>query len=543
MNAEQFIMNAPPELVALAIILAAFVSEDAATLAAASLAAMNTLEPRLAFGSSVAGIWLGDLGLYALSRSFGRKFLDSRWVRRTVRPETVARGERWFARQGSLALFLSRCIPGTRLPISVAAGALRMPVGKFATVGAVGALAWVALNFAVVAVFQRQLKPYVGVGAWTSVLLALLLFGIIILTKKLGATALARVRLTLTRWSRWEFWPAWLFYLPVAGMYAWLGARYRGYSLPAIANPRQVNGGLVGESKAQILEELRRAAPEHVAEGFLLDGADSLSRLYRLGNLVAQKKLDLPFVLKPNVGQRGAGFRKITRIEQAIQYVRSTPTPLIAQQYVAGAKEVGVFYFRFPGQQRGEILAITEKSFPTVAGDGTRTLRELILADTRASMIAATYLCRFAESVNQVIPAGTQFRLVEAGNHCQGCVFGEGMHLYTPALRDILDRISQVLPEFYIGRYDIRYANDDDLRAGKDFTIIELNGASSEATNIYDERNTLWAAYRMLYRQWKLVFEIGSANRARGFRPPTLLSLAIDWLAYSRQSAYYPAAD
>jgi hypothetical protein len=117
------------------------------------------------------------------------------------------------------------------------------------------------------------------------------------------------------------------------------------------------------------------------------------------------------------------------------------------------------------------------------------------------------------------------------------------MYLYSEALRHRIDEISKALPEFYIGRYDIRYADEALLRNGLGFQIIELNGAASEATSIYDERNTLSAAYKLLYRQWSLVFEAGDQNRRRGFRAPTLMQLWHDWREYSQQAAAYPIAD
>src|SRR4051812_21610460 len=113
MNPAEFITSTPPEWVSLAIILAAFISEDAATLAAATLAAMKTVEPRLAFVSSVAGIWLGDLGLYAIARRYGRSTIESKWMNRFISREVIAKGERWFGRNGAVGLFLSRCMPGT----------------------------------------------------------------------------------------------------------------------------------------------------------------------------------------------------------------------------------------------------------------------------------------------------------------------------------------------------------------------------------------------------------------------------------------------
>ena len=206
-------------------------------------------------------------------------------------------------------------------------------------------------------------------------------------------------------------------------------------------------------------------------------------------------------------------------------------------------KEVGIFYYRFPGRQRGEILAVTEKIFPAVVGDGERTFDELLYADARASLIARTYLARFPQLNGRILPRGERVRLVEAGNHCQGCIFRDGGHLTSEALRERIDRISHALPGFFIGRYDVRYSNDDDLRRGENFRIIELNGAASEATNIYDERNSLLSAYRTLYRQWELVYAIGRANRDLGHKAASALDVFKDWQLYRTISAAYPAAD
>jgi hypothetical protein len=106
-----------------------------------------------------------------------------------------------------------------------------------------------------------------------------------------------------------------------------------------------------------------------------------------------------------------------------------------------------------------------------------------------------------------------------------------------------MDQISQKLPRFYVGRYDIRYASDDDLRAGKNFQIIELNGAASEATSIYDARNSLAAAYRTLFKQWNLVFAIGAANRRRGCPATGAWTVLGKWWGYMKMAATYPTAD
>src|SRR5262249_49253754 len=151
-------------------------------------------------------------------------------------------------------------------------------------------------------------------------------------------------------------------------------------------------------------------------------------------------------------------------------------------------------------------------------------------------LIAPTYLKRFGSHADHVLEKGERLRLVEAGNHCQGCIFEDGSDLLTETLCRRFDEISQRLPGFHIGRYDVRYENDDELRAGRGFQIIELNGAGSEATNIYDTSNSLWSAYKTLYQQWKLVYQIGAANRSRGNRPASALAVLRDWMDFSRQA-------
>jgi hypothetical protein len=248
-------------------------------------------------------------------------------------------------------------------------------------------------------------------------------------------------------------------------------------------------------------------------------------------------------VLKPNVGQRGAGFKVIRSDSDLESYLSRVQSDLIVQRYIPDEKEIGVFYYRFPRASRGEIFAITEKVFPVVTGDGVRTLEQLVASDDRASLIAKTYLNRFSDITATVLSAGQVFRLVEAGNHCQGCIFRDGQHLLSKELRDRIDQISQALTGFFIGRYDIRCVSDADLRRGERFKIIELNGAASEATNIYDERISLFTAYRTLYRQWKLVYAIGRANRDLGHTSPGVWSIWKDWNSYRSMSAAYPAAD
>ena len=134
---------------ALSIFLATFIYEDGATLLAATLSASGSLDPRIGLLSTFIGIWMGDMGLYGLGSSFGRRAARSRWLQKYLSPESIASADRWFAKHGWLALVMSRAIPGSRLPLYVAAGALGLPVRLFAKTTAVCSAVWVSAIFAI----------------------------------------------------------------------------------------------------------------------------------------------------------------------------------------------------------------------------------------------------------------------------------------------------------------------------------------------------------------------------------------------------------
>ena len=534
-------MIAQAFLASTAIILLSFVSEDAATISSSLSIFGGPLSWPLGFATCFAGIWLGDLGLYWLARYLGKPVLRSRWIARFADADAIERCQEKFNQHGSLTLLTSRFVPGTRLPTYLAAGLLSMPVARFALVTAFAALLWIGGIFAIAALLGSQALLWFSFlqGKIAAIVFTAFLIGAVLLFVRKLASASIFVR----RLTRWEFWPAWLFYIPVGVYYIWLAFRHRGFSVPTAANPGMATGGFIGESKLEILNELRGTSPEFVAEAFLLDGRTTSDRLLSLHGLCLQHSITLPFILKPDVGQRGNGVRLIRSMRGAFEYLEQVNAPVIVQRYITGPHEVGVFYYRFPGASPGDIFAITEKTFPVIVGDGARTVEELIRADSRAALMAGTYLRRFASRRDEVLASGQIFKLVETGNHAQGCIFRDGMHLHTDALERAIDEISQKLPGFFVGRYDIRYEKEDDFKQGRNFQIVELNGASSEATSIYDARNSLFSAYRTLFRQWKLVFAIGARNRANGHAPSSLTALWRNWRQYSAAALAYPLAD
>jgi hypothetical protein len=350
-------------------------------------------------------------------------------------------------------------------------------------------------------------------------------------------------RLLLARWrrlTRWEFWPAWFFYIPVVCYVAFLALKHRSLTLFTSANPAIVGGGFVGESKVEILRNLSGTKDLVALSSLIESSLDADARIASARSFMADNGLSFPLVLKPNMGQRGSGVAVIRSAVELEDHLTRSVVDTIIQEYVPGF-EFGVFYYRRPSEQQGRIFSITEKRFPIVTGDGTSTLEHLILSDERAACMARYYFDKQGEHLLDILAEGEPVQLVELGTHSRGAIFLDGSWVKTVALEETFDAISKCFEGFNFGRFDVRTPSVDEFKQGRNFKIIELNGVTSEATHIYDPKNGLATAYKVLFEQWRLAFEIGAENRERGAYPTsvnTLLSLMSEY----KQSAQYHLA-
>ena len=505
---------------------ATLVSEDLACIATGLLVGRGTLGFVPGTTACLVGIFLGDLGLYFVGRIFGRSAIRHRPLRWLVSEGDLVRSSRWFGRRGPLLILASRFVPGTRLPTYLAAGILHTRFFAFAGAFLLAALLWTPLLVGVSALFGgKVLAAFVAYRRFAISAVLLLALGLVVLLQLvLPLCSWRGRRLLLSHWrrlTRWEFWPPWAFYPPVVLYVLWLAIRHRSLTLFTAVNPAIPGGGFVGESKADILAGLRHA-PDRVARTLRLDPTQPVAvRLAELERFRQHEGLSWPIVLKPDVGERGSGVAFAQCPEEARAYLEAAGGATLAQEHVPGI-ELGIFYYRRPGEPTGRIFAITEKRFPAVIGDGKSPLDTLILQDDRAVSMARFFLTRHARRLMDVPPTGEIVPLVELGTHCRGAAFYDGEWIRTPELEAAIDQLSRGYAGFWFGRYDVRSPSMEALRSGQEFKVIELNGATSEATSIYDPKNGLRAAYRLLRRQWAILFEIADRNRRDGARPASL---------------------
>ncbi len=346
--------------------------------------------------------------------------------------------------------------------------------------------------------------------------------------------------------SYFEYWPGWIFYLPVVLQWIALGLKHRDLALPTLANPFIETGGMCGESKVGILDQIGAPACHLVARYTSFVTAAICDRDHVTAEAaMCAAGLSYPIVVKPDISCNGTGVRVAKGQEALRRYFLEYPrsTRVILQELIHDPLEAGVFYVRQPGEASGIITSLTLKFAPYVDGDGVSTLRELIINDQRAGQIAKLYLPRLEERLDTIPSLGERIPLVFVGNHCKGSIFQNGNSEITPAMTRCFDEMAKSLPEFYFGRFDVRYSSLADLKRGTGFRLIEVNGVGSEATHIWDKDTRLSDAYATLFKHYRMAFKIGAANRKRGYRGMKLLMLNSQWRRQKRLMASYPLSD
>ena len=169
-----------------------------------------------------------------------------------------------------------------------------------------------------------------------------------------------------------------------------------------------------------------------------------------------------PAIMKPDDGYRGINVNLFDNSKKAISFFRKHKNKYVIQEYHPGPYEIGLYYIRFPYKKDGYIMTIVSKKN-----------HKLIQKEKWEPLMCST--SKSCERKNEWI---------------------------TPKLTKVIDKISKGIPNFYIGRYDIRFSNLKDLKDGKNFMILELNttNASPTMNNLQNYKYSNWQVvqYKLL---------------------------------------------
>ncbi|MDA3914593.1 hypothetical protein [Oleiagrimonas sp.] len=337
--------------------------------------------------------------------------------------------------------------------------------------------------------------------------------------------------------------PKWLNLVPMVMQWAWLGLRHGSVTLPSSANPHITAGGLVGDTKSEYFECMGPLARARVAPFVMLRPGNQSTSSAALATM-HHAGLNFPVVAKPDLGWCGYGVRRIDNAQALEAYLAAYPqdASLMLQAYLDDPGEAGIFYVRHPQQPCGQLLGILLRHYPQVIGDGLSSVAQLVGADVRLRRTIRNPEHDYDYSSDYVPAVAEVVRLSLIASTRVGGRYEDGSDCATPELTAAIEAIARDMPQFHVGRFDVRYRTLQDLRCGR-FTIMEVNGAGAEAVHAWDPKYSIAEVYRIVFAKQRLLFSIAAANRAQGHRPIGMLALARHHLHQQRLIRQYPRSN
>ena len=306
---------------------------------------------------------------------------------------------------------------------------------------------------------------------------------------------------SIIKWTKYEFWPFWLFYGPLTPWYIYKIFKAGAPAYFCTANPGIKWGGFINYSKFDIL---RQIDPQYLPK---TDFHVSIS-----SHVIP---MQFPFIAKPDIGERGIGVELIRDQNDWNSYVNQNNKDIIIQEFNEYPFEFGAFYVRLPKEKKGKLISMTGKDFLCLTGDGKSTFQELIDKNIRAIFRRDYLLKRYKNQLNNILPKDETLLVEPIGNHNRGTTFLDATHLISKDLELKIDEIAQKIEGFFYGRFDLKANSIEDLQNGK-FVILEVNGANSEATHVYDPKHNLFFAYKEVLKHLDYQYQIAKQNSEFG---------------------------
>ena len=263
------------------------------------------------------------------------------------------------------------------------------------------------------------------------------------------------------------------------------------------------------ESKKEIYDLI---PPQYYPKTILVHPKENTESILQRIN---SENIQFPLIAKPDIGLRGTAVKKIHTVEELENYLKKAKFDILIQDLIPFENEIGLFYVKLPNQP-GKITGIVSKEFMILTGNGTNTIRELLHQDKRYLFQLKALEAEYQEKINTILKENETINLVPYGNHCRGTKFVDASHEITLEMMESFNTICSQIDGFHFGRMDIMYHSFDDLAKGKNFQIVEINGAISEPTHIYDPKHSLLFGWKELTRHFHYMYLISKENKKNG---------------------------
>jgi hypothetical protein len=318
------------------------------------------------------------------------------------------------------------------------------------------------------------------------------------------------LKLFFHKLTHWEYWPFQMVYIPIYFLWGYYSIRAKSIFFFNASNPTIKNGGFMMESKKEIYNLIPK---KYYPDTELITSGTSVEDIEKI---LQKASIVYPFIAKPDIGLRGSAVKKIETFVDLKQYTEKAHFDFIVQNLIPYTNEIGVFYVRYPHENEGRITGIVAKEFLIIEGNGISTIEELLKENPRFELQLKVLQQEYGNKLQEILAIGEKVNLVPYGNHARGAKFLDVSHWITPKLTATFNEMCLQIPGFYFGRLDVMYKSFEELEEGKNFSVVELNGAASEPTHIYDPKHSLFFAWKELARHITYMYEISAANYQKG---------------------------
>lgn len=317
------------------------------------------------------------------------------------------------------------------------------------------------------------------------------------------------IRLWIQKYRRREFWPGYIFDIPVYIYFLYLAIRAKHLWFFSNVNPWMILSGFAWYSKYEDIDKFdKKLLPISI---LITNGYDSIYCEQQM----KKNGIHYPCIAKPTLGRTGRDVKKIHNTKQLKTYLKRVHEDILIQEFIEDPCEFWVFYYRIPGEENGHVTWIVEKKFMFLHGNGKNNFEELVYNHPRAKYYYKQFKEEYTDKWTNILADWEKFQLNYIGNHCRGSVFYDVSENISSQLEKIIDEISKKVDGFYFGRYDIKARNIQSLEKWQ-FKIIELNGMWSLPTHIYDPNHSVRNAYTTLFYHRKIAYRISKENKERG---------------------------
>jgi len=162
--------------------LGTFISEDLTCIAAGSLLSNQQISLVVAFSACFLGILVSDIALFFIGYYSNSYFIKYSWFQNLLENKKIEKLNKKFDKYGYFYIFITRLVPGSRLPFYISLGLLKKDIFKFISFFILACLVWVPLILSLSFYFSSYLNQYFK--TYSTIIVILLVFVLFFIIKR-----------------------------------------------------------------------------------------------------------------------------------------------------------------------------------------------------------------------------------------------------------------------------------------------------------------------------------------------------------------------